>query len=586
MNIIYALSVICLLLSFLLIEKNNQKLSIIKSIIYTICLFFCYQTVIVCLLSYLKLGGHILNYSIANLLIILILFLRIIKNKKTQKYYFDKLDFVLVTLALIITFLIVSIRFNNFSNINYASDDSAIHYKAAKLFSQNLEILNSTNSKDIIHGNFDKMMPISYINGGYFIYMLSNIPSYRAFLFYDGICLILESLLFSITICKITKKNNILYQLTITVLYITSYPLNSLIYGFCYLGLSTMIINLLLVTIKDYEKNINKNIYFKSTIILMMTYSIFYSYYLFVPFIYLSLGLYYIKLCKQKKITMKTIIIYGLITLILPFILGFTKFILPIVSSTNSSIGKVVKLEGATYENITPIIVFMILTIYFIYHQIKKKEKINYLKINIYCLSINIVFFLILRELNLFGTYYLYKLFYPYFLLIFIDIAEKMYKHKKAIYIISGVILYTSLMIMISPNNIVSNKLEKINIYNYNAKKLVNSVIYLNKDELELIEKTKIYKKECEQNNEFILIGSSYKNLWFYEITESIPVLNHSPYNRDQFNYPNVKLYMWKKRPDIKCALVLKEMLNESDEIDKSTILFENNKGYILKKHD
>ena len=47
MNLLYLLSIILLIISFLILKKNNKKNNIINSIIYSICFIFPYQTVLV-----------------------------------------------------------------------------------------------------------------------------------------------------------------------------------------------------------------------------------------------------------------------------------------------------------------------------------------------------------------------------------------------------------------------------------------------------------------------------------------------------------------------------------------------------------
>ena len=66
MNIIYILSVIYVMLSFVIYKKSSEKISLITSIIYTISLGFCYNVLIVLIASVLKIGGSLLSYSLIN----------------------------------------------------------------------------------------------------------------------------------------------------------------------------------------------------------------------------------------------------------------------------------------------------------------------------------------------------------------------------------------------------------------------------------------------------------------------------------------------------------------------------------------
>ncbi len=254
MGVNYIISMLFLFVAFLLYKKKDNSISIISSIIFNICLLFCYNTLVVCFFSFIKLGGSILYYSIFNYIISIILFLISFKRKRIQNYYLDKKELLLSFVVLLTVVIIVLLRFDNFNSLRYATDDPAIHYKTSVMFSKRLEILNKSNSKDIIHGDFSRGLPIFYINCGMFFYLFSSVSLYKLFIIFDSFCLILYSLLFLNTLFSFKKEKNYLYLYVITMLYTLSYPLNNLIFGFCYLGLGVMVINLLIYFINDNKK--------------------------------------------------------------------------------------------------------------------------------------------------------------------------------------------------------------------------------------------------------------------------------------------------------------------------------------------
>ena len=580
MKIIYLISIIILLLSFLLIEKNNQKLSIIKSIIYTICLFFCYQTVIVCLLSYLNLGGHILNYSIANFLISLILSLRIIKKKKIQKYYFNKLELLLTLLVVLTISIIVTYRFRGFQSLSYISDDSSIHYRASKIFSEKLSILNDSNANDLIY-NFTKMMPMFYINCGFILKLLSFIPSYKAFMINEAICLVLYSLLFLITILK-EKDSNYIYTYIVTILYALAYPLNNLIFGFSYLGCGIMTINLLLYTMKYIKDDLKNNKILKIIILFILNFSLFNSYYLFVPFTYLSLEIYYLSLKKNKKITTKNMLIYSILTLIIPFIIGLTYFVLPSFFNAKINVIKAITLNGDIYNNIAPLYLFIFTTTYLVYEKIKHKTKTNYFLLNFYILTAYTLLFLILYILKISATYYFYKLFYIYWLFFSIYIAISLDKKKKIMYISAMIILISMAITITKPYSSITSKLEKLTIYTYNSRKFNDDWIRLSKEDLDIIKATIKYKDICKTKEVFPITGRGTRNAWFYSITGTVPNIYYKKKNRNELYVQNISFNEWQET-DYKCILFFKENTN-IDIPNEYHILYQNDKGILLTK--
>ena len=113
MNLLYLLSIMLLIISFLILKKNNKKSNIINSIIYSICYIFPYQTVLVYISGLFNLGGSLLYYSFINILISLLLLIPTINKKKIQKYYFPKKEIFLYTDKIIFfigNFIIIEIE--------------------------------------------------------------------------------------------------------------------------------------------------------------------------------------------------------------------------------------------------------------------------------------------------------------------------------------------------------------------------------------------------------------------------------------------------------------------------------------------
>ena len=197
MNIFYILSVIVLLCSFILYRKNNNKLCLWSSIIYSIGLLFCYNTLIVYILHVIGISGSLLMYSIINCGVSLLLILiNLIRHKKIQKFSYDKKKLIVILCLGIVVFLIGSYKLRGIDAISFESADSAVHYKHALTFSDSLSLLDKENSKDIVFKNFDRTMPISYINCGFLFNIFSNVTSYKVFLYYNVMFLVLGALIF------------------------------------------------------------------------------------------------------------------------------------------------------------------------------------------------------------------------------------------------------------------------------------------------------------------------------------------------------------------------------------------------------
>ena len=587
----YILSVLYLFVSFLLYPKCNRRLSIIGAIVYSIGVFFCYNTVVVYFNYLFYIQGSFLIFSIINFFIGSIMMIFIFGKKRIQKYFFQKQEFF-ITMAIIVVLLgIGCYRFRGFQAISYESGDSAIHYHQALCFSKELSLLDEKNSKNPVYGSFSNTMSISYVNAGIILRLFSNIKSYKVFLGYDVFCLILCSLLFFFTMLQVLKerKKIFLYLFFITLVYTLAYPLNSFLFGFCYLGLGVMVVNLLYVTILLFEKNFSNQFLFKFILLFVLILSVFFSYYLFVPCIYLALGLYYIYLWKIKKITFHQLLLYGSVTLILPFVLGLNHFFISTQSSdlVGSTVSNVLSMEGYGYKDITIIYIFVAFSWYMFFLWFKKKKKDNvYFNLNLLVLFGYIMLFFSLYTFHFISSYYFFKLFYLSWLFFLIGFGKLIISYRKYLYMIFCIILISCFYVLMEPDTKVTKIFTWLDIYHWNTSTFSDDKIIYTKGELELIEKSKEYGDMCEQNHRFLILGEENKNIWFYSITGMIPSLSLlKGDSRNLYLTPNPTLETWNTRTDYDCAIDFYEGKPKND-IEKGNfeILYFNKEGAILRK--
>lgn len=585
----YILSILYLFVSFFLYPKSNKSLSIIEGIIYSIGLFFCYNVVVVYFNYLFHIQGSFLIFSIINFFVGILLNIMTFEKKKVQKYFFKKQE---LFIALVIVLVILGIgcyRFRGFQVISYESSDSGIHYRHALTFSKELSLLDKENSKDIVYGSFSNIMSISYVNGGIILKLFSNCKAYKVFLGYDVFCLMLCSLLFFVTISRVLKerKKHPLYLLIITLIYTLAYPLNSFLLGFCYLGLGIMVINLLYETILVFDQELNEQFVFKIIILFIIVLSVFFSYYLFVPCVYLALGFYYIYLWRKKKIDFKKLLLYGVVTLIVPFLIGFLYFfILPhYQASVGSRVSSALKLWGYGYKDFLTLGIYAFFSWYFIYSIINKKEKINsYFNINLLVLTGYVGLFLILYVMHFISSYYFFKLFYLYWLFLCLWVGNKYVCYKKYIYMGILLILFGNVYVMMYPDNKITSFLTWLDIYHWNTMTFDEKRITYTKEEVELVDKSIEYKEICEKNNRFIISGNENKNVWFYSITDMIPTVTLiSGDHRNLYTTPNLSLDSWDKNTDYPCIIYFYEKEKKEYERDNYEILYSNSEGAILK---
>lgn len=587
MKLFYCISILLLLLSFFLYRKTNDYLSFISEIICTICMFICYNTFVVYFLSFFSIEGNLLLYGLINMGVALFLIAIIIIKKNIQKYRFDRREVLLFCIIIIIISSVAFFRNQGLSVIKYETIDSAIHYKHALTFTDNLTLFNEFNSKDIIYGNFNRTMPIFYINAGLFMKIFDSLDSWQSFMLVDSLFYIFAALVFFVTILEMFGKDNKkgIYLILLELLYSFGFLLNSFLFGFCYLTLSIMIINLLFLMIVRFNNCWNEFVVEKIVIMFLICFAVFFSYYLFVPSIYLALGIYYIYLYKNKKILFKELILYGFITLILPFVLGFYYFIFPTFIVEKNSILSTISLGGKCYSNITPVIFSIVILWLLELYKRNGSNKLNnskFLILNIYINTVYLFILLVIAILKSGYIYYPYKVLYVHFLFEIIFIGEFFLKYKK---VFIGTCMFIIVIVMfesVCHFNILSK-----NIYSWNVKHFSENYISFNKGQIDVIKESIKYKDVCEYNNEFPVIGSSpTKGIWIYSMMDSIPIINHRNSDHHQFESKLISYDEWTNLDNYRCLICFKESGKLEYNVDFYDVLFENRDGIIIKKID
>lgn len=225
------------------------------------------------------------------------------------------------------------VRFGFPFSIKYESGDSAVHFLTADIFSKEDKLLN--NVKDELYGRFSARKIGSYVNSGLimkcFEGAIDEIYNYRIFIGFGIFILFMTGSMMYSTLEKFAKNNfGKIISLVVSLIFVMGYPLNSLLFGFEYMSLGLLVLCTLLHLVYYFEKE-----EFKRPFLLFMfalvNFGLFCSYYMFIPFTYSALWIYFCiySYRKNKKIICKENIVTLTITLLLPFFLGYAYHLAP-----------------------------------------------------------------------------------------------------------------------------------------------------------------------------------------------------------------------------------------------------------------
>ena len=499
-SLFYVLSNLFLIVSFLIIKKTDEKQNLIKWIVISFGLLFCYNAILIFILSLLGIPAYLLNLTIINSLISIFVLFLAKKNKRYQQYFILKKDIIVTIIFAIIILLLAVLRFGLPFNIVYETCDPGTHFLTSKDFFEQSYFLNKVVDNTIV--NFETRQFASYVNLGLFFKVsapfIDNFDFYQLYILFDIGMLLLSALMFYVLICSFKKNINIVILIIGTLLYVLGYPLNSLMIGFFYLGHSITIIMLLFILYRMYDLNvISHNI--SLILIMLTTLGLFFTYYFFVPVVFGGLFIYsiYKKLRNKEKLITLQNIIFAFLVYILPCILGFIYFILPNINNSQQNFVHQLSLDGYCYVDIySSFIIFLPFIIYYFIYSIRKK----YLSFEFFIYILLLFFILVIIIFWYFGIaspYYLSKLYYLLWLLsftiIFKVISECQFDKIKFLVsflisiVICGILLLTnfeSYFRLKTPDYIVSNSFDKLGIYGYNISKYLNPTIVLNNEEL------------------------------------------------------------------------------------------------------
>jgi len=522
MEIIYIITVLLLLISTMLIRKNNEKQNILFRGILTIVLFSTYNILLALIFSAIKLPSNLMVLSIANVIITIINTLILLIKQEVQKYFIKVQD---VIFMIILFVLVIGIAYKQFAfpfDIKYESTDSAMHFLAAKNFYNN----------KILDGG----IPAASVNTAILFDICDSIISeqnfYNIFIVFDISLLYLIGAIFYLGITNKTKsKMKSIFAMIFTILFICAYPLNSIIFGFSYLTVAILYITTLIVMAVNIKDTEQKQLPLCIEMFLIVL-GIFFAYYFFVPVVYTALGLYIlfdmIKNKKSKNIfsifTIKNIV-KVLTILVLPTIIGFGYFVLPSLMSTGKTTVGHISTEGYIYRDLySNFILFAPLAIYYILYNIKNKKN-NFSTILMIISSIFTVFLLIMGLKGRVSSYYYFKMYFLLWIVV-------LYNNIKAINILiakketilplsfTGLILglllvaYKGYDYQITAKNEFFNPTNNINsyvnIYMYNRNTIKTGKITYTNTQLDAIK----YLLSISENNVQIQGGSNRQNYW------------------------------------------------------------------------
>lgn len=541
-SVCYIFSTIVLMTLFLLIKKCSKKQNFLLWLNLSFILMFCYNVIIVYILSTIYIHSTLLVLSIVNIIVSFVIYWFIIRNHGVQQYFIKKCDIIVNIILLVIVLVIGIIRFGIPPfQIVYETVDPGTHFWTSMDFFRESILLNHADTSV----DFSARVFGSYVNVGILLKItypfVGYVNLYQIYILYDIFMLLMSAVMFYYLVSYIFKQKKFFFILIVTVMYLLGYPLNSMIFGFFYSGHVVTLFCSLILIIKmlDCKEVMNKYIFI---LILMLNIAICFTYYLYVPILIVTELTYFIFIYKSdiKKHFHILLLLLGL-----PLLLTFVYFFMPYLGSNQHDIFYQFTLDGYCYNNwISNFIYFIPLIIYYIIYMFKHK-KINF-EICLFLLVIIFILFLIILSIfNLAVHYYTSKIFYMLWLLCFIlvldllscDIIDKIFwKYYMIIFLILfGFQILNIENKLIQNNEITINKSEPfniLNVYNYNVDKIKYTIPTFDRKEIEIIKE--LYNLGATNVINNTINSYIYQRMWLNAFFE-----------QEKLDYPENELYSY-----------------------------------------
>ena len=589
MSIIYILTTGLMMILHILLHKKEEKQNILKWIVISACLLLCYNTVISVILTFIKIKTTLISLSIMNFITSFVLGLKIYKDKKIQKYFINKIDIISL---IIIFFIVIGVAIKQYGiplNVKNSITDASTHYFAAFDFYKHSILLLEENSDKLYLYNASFLMPGAYVNTGILFKIFSPLISEtyfpKLFIIFEIMMWFLSGLLMYILLVnnKKEEKQKIL-PLILSLIYMLGYPLNTLISGFSYLQVGTNIIICIIIIMQQQLKQ-----QYKTVLMFLADFGLMFSYYYFAPVVFLSIFIQIIIDIKKRKekIFSANNIVNITNSLILPGIFGIMYFIVLrfLKLGIEADFAHAINIPGTIYSNfITNIIIFILLSIFYIIHNIKNKKE-NILNKLLIITMIFLVIVYIGMKLQKVSEYYYYKVYYMLwiYLIVATFYALKLLKNKNKIITYLGVFTYCIGTI----TSIALNKdLLFFDIYQKNFQEVQLDYKLIKHEELEILD---YFNQNIDINNmsdnTYILMSNSWaRGRWMYAITENAYLYIDTL----ECGYSDIEPFI---SSDKKYCMLFKQdnenIFNSIDEvIEKNNlkVLCRNEEGIILEK--
>lgn len=519
--LLFGLSYLLALTGIFLFQKKQEKLNGIVWAVLSIVTMMGYHTLIASFMKIVQLPISTIVIAIFDLLLGAFCWYSIVKKNKRQAYDITRYDVIISVVILMVGIYFMYREFTFQLDLGYITSDPGVHYGLA------MDVLREGKTTGMFFAEINNALFISVFAP----FLSSLIYCYKVFIVSDVFMFLLSGFMCYVMVREyldstITKA----IGLFALIIYMVGYPLNNMLFGFIYLGMSVTVIAYIMILTKYFvEDMIDKRILIP--LLGLGCLSLVLCYMLFAPIIWVIVFCCIAFYFYQKKVLFsKDVVLLMLAIFLIPTIFAIKFCFLDYFIGRDLDISSTISNEGGIYKDFfsnfilpLPLAMFGLLSSF----KEKKFHVTNVFTIGFF-LFITVMFFLMYQ--GYVSEYYYFKAYYPFWLMYFVLVFQGIYYAcKLPISVIFSMV--SALLVIVGINRLNLERRMLVNhptftseksrtyldIYLYNAENLISHTFYSEK----LIDLYRYAMDECMPNTKkpipMYLTLPNYQDWYWFE---------------------------------------------------------------------
>lgn len=583
MEIIFFVSCLVALFCVYKCKKHENPLNGFSWVFISFVILLCIQAMFAGIFTLIHIEVGVFSAAIVNVVLITSYFiLRYYKIIETQMYYYDYCDLIVLIAILFCVFWRFVEQFGVRLNIQYITSDPSIHLRHA------MDVLNTGKVSGMYFASFINAIFIEMLNP-----VLDGFIRYKAFVLMDGLMLFLSGALFWSVLAqnKRNKKREIIPEIILVLVYLMAYPLNNMVFGFVYLGMSVTLLATLIIVCNLYgDEKSNESLCMVFMMLLCMAIGLCYS--LFAPAVFVAVCIYISIQSHNKKEKITTWIWKNIAVFLIPCILILVYSYLGMFASEGLEVSSSIQNEGYIYKDIFMNAWIILIPFLLGVISIFREKRIEIETIVLGCITLFTVILFILGLCGKVSSYYYYKTNYIMSFLLFVfaykGIKMLMKESEKTVwvYLMSIVVLFSAFFLQVESKVYGKNN----QFVSYHKIPIYLDIYQFNKDAVEngqrySAAKLDLYREVFDNYDTDVICLAEWVDCYWYE------ALTDQRMDSSLYYYwllENSETY-WENivnNKNIKHMLVLvdSQLYSEnSEKFNNAKKVYENEAGFIVE---